>query len=317
MMRTTIRTKINRLLLPFMALIIVLATGVTGMAASGTKVQKSFADPESAAKSLVAAIKINDSKEMLAILGSGAQAIVSSGDPVEDQAGRERFLKLYDEKCTIEGADSGRAVLVLGQEEYPFPIPLVKKGTAWLFDTKAGKEELLNRRIGRNELQVIEVLRAYVDAQREYAAKDRDGDGSAAFAQKVRSTPGKRDGLYWETREGEEESPFGPLVAKAAGEGYKQTKSDKPSPFHGYLFRVLKAQGKDAEGGAFDYVVNGKMILGFAMVAHPVRYGVSGVMTFVVNQNGVVYQKDLGRDTAKTAAAMKRYNPDKSWKKVE
>jgi Protein of unknown function (DUF2950) len=317
MMRTTIRTKISRILLPIIALIIVLATGAGAMAAAGKTVQKTFADPDMAAKSLAAAVKNSDTKELLAILGPGAQAIVSSGDPVEDQAGRERFIKLYEEKFVIEGADSGKAVLVLGNEEFPFPIPVVKKGATWTFDTKAGKEELLNRRIGRNELQVIEVLRAYVDAQREYAAKDRDGDGTAAFAQRIRSTPGKHDGLYWETKEGEEESPLGPFAAKAAGEGYTQSKGSKPTPYHGYLFKVLKAQGKNAEGGAYSYVVNGKMILGFAMVAYPARYGASGVMTFVVNQNGVVYQKDLGRNTAKAAAAMKLYNPDKSWTKIE
>ena len=310
-------TTITRFLLPLLALFVVLAAGGPAVAASGVKAQKTFADPETAAKSLVTAVKNNDSKELLAILGPGAQTIISSGDPVEDQAGRERFVKLYEEKCVIAGADSGRAVLTLGQEEYPFPIPVVKKGAKWSFDTKAGKEELLNRRIGRNELQTIEVLRAYVEAQREYAGKDRDGDGTAAFAQRIRSTPGKHDGLYWEPKEGEEESPLGPFAAKAAREGYKQSKGDKPTPYHGYLFRILKAQGGNAEGGAFDYVVNGKMILGFAMVAYPAQYNASGVMTFVVNQNGDVYQKDLGRDTAKTAAAMKLYNPDKSWKKVE
>jgi hypothetical protein len=318
MMRNRFRTTtIPRLLLTLLTLLVVLATGTVAVAATGKKAQKTFASPDEAAKSLASAAKNNDSKELLAILGSGAKAIISSGDPVEDQAGRERFTRLYEEKCVIEGADSGKAILTLGAEEYPFPIPLVKKGTTWFFDTRAGKEELLNRRIGRNELQVIEVLRAYVDAQREYAAKDRDGDGSAAFAQKVRSTPGNRDGLYWEAKEGEEESPFGPFAAKAAREGYDQVKSGKPSPYHGYQFRILKAQGKNAEGGAFDYVVNGKMILGFAMLAYPAQYGASGVMTFIVNQNGIVYQKDLGRDTAKSAAAIKLYNPDKSWKKVE
>jgi hypothetical protein len=224
-------TTISRLLLQLLTLLVVLATGAVAMAAPAKAAQKSFADPEAAVKSLVAALRINDSKELRAILGPGSQAIISSGDPVEDQAGRERFVKLYDEKCVIAGADSGRAFLTLGQEEYPFPIPVVKKGERWIFDTRAGKEELLNRRIGRNELQVIEVLRAYVDAQRDYASKDRDGDGIAAFAQRIRSTPGKHDGLYWETKEGEEESPFGPFAAKAAREGYGRSKSDKPSPF--------------------------------------------------------------------------------------
>jgi hypothetical protein len=309
--------KISRSLFPLLALLVILAAGAPALAAAKSTVQKSFTSPEEAIKNLVSAVKNSDSKELLAILGPGATPIVSSGDPVEDQAGRERFVKLYDEKHVIAGADSGKAVLVLGNDEYPFPIPVVKKGAAWHFNTRAGKEELLNRRIGRNELQVIDLMRAYVDAQREYAAKDRDGDGTAAFAQKIRSTPGKRDGLYWEAKQGEEESPFGPFAAKAAREGYDQPKSGKPSPYHGYLFKILKGQGKNADGGAFDYVVNGKMLLGFALVAYPAQYGASGVMTFIVNQNGVVHQKDLGRNTAKTAAAIKLYNPDSSWKKVE
>ena len=234
-------------------------------------------------------------------------------DPVADKSGRERFVNLYDEKNVIEGADTGRAVLSLGNEDYPFPIPVVKKGKVWRFDARAGKEELLNRRIGRNELEVIDVLHSYVDAQREYAAMDRDSDGVMEFAQKIRSTPGKKDGLYWATKEGEQASPFGPLAAKAAQEGY--TKEN--TALYGYYFKVLKAQGKDAEGGAFDYLVNGKMILGFAMVAYPAQYSSSGIMTFIVNQNGIVYQKNLGKNSARIAASMKLFNPDSSWKKVE
>ena len=207
------------------------------------------------------------SSELAAIFGPGSSEIVSSGDPVADQTARERFLRLYDEKNAIETAGNGKAVLSVGNQDYPFPIPVIKKGDAWLFDAMAGKEEILNRRIGRNELEVMQVLRAYVDAQHEYASRQRAG--VMEFAQKIRSTPGKRDGLYWETKEGEEESPFGPLAAKAAREGYTKSKSGNPTPFHGYLFRILKAQGKDAGGGAFDYVVNGRMVLGFALVAYP------------------------------------------------
>ena len=311
----TFRNIPNYLLL-LLALLVIPAGSVTALAASSPKAQKSFASPEVAVKSLVAAVRSNDNKELAAILGPGSREIVSSGDPVADQAGRERFVKLYDEKNAIQGADTGKAVLSIGSEEYPFPIPVVKKGDAWRFDAKAGKEELLNRRIGRNELEVIDTLRAYVDAQRDYASEDR-GNGVREFAQKLRSTPGKKDGLYWEAKEGEAESPFGPFVAKADREGYEELKSGKPSPYHGYLFRILKAQGKNADGGAFDYVVKGRMILGFALVAYPAQYGASGVMTFIVNQNGIVYQKDLGKNTGKVAAAMKVYNPDKSWKKVE
>jgi hypothetical protein len=220
---------------------------------------------------------------------------------------------LYDEKVKIEGTETGRAVFSLGNEDYPYPIPLVKKGQTWSFDTRGGKEELLNRRIGRNELEVIEIMHAYVDAQREYANTDWDGDGRSEFAQKVRSSEGKKDGLYWPAKEGEKLSPLGPLAAKAAKEGY----SKESTALHGYHFKIIKGQGKDAEGGAFDYLVNGKMILGFAMVAYPAKYGASGIMTFVVNQNGIVYQKDLGKNTARIAEAMKLYNPGKGWKKVE
>ncbi|MFI5324152.1 MAG: DUF2950 domain-containing protein, partial [Thermodesulfobacteriota bacterium] len=195
---------------------------------------------------------------------------------------------------------------------------IVKKGERWIFDTEAGREEILNRRIGRNELNVIEVLHAYVDAQREYASKDRNGDGSLEFAQKLVSTNGKHDGLYWETKEGEEMSPFGPLAAQAAKEGYNvKPQSDDYSPYHGYFYKILKGQGKSAHGGRYDYVVNGKMILGFALVAYPSKYGSSGIMTFIVNQEGVVYEKDLGKNTADIAQSMKWYDPDGSWKKFK
>jgi hypothetical protein len=207
--------------------------------------------------------------------------------------------------------------LIIGPLDYPFSIPLVKKGKGWYFNTTEGREEIINRRIGKNELNAIEVARAFVDAQREYATKDRDADGAVAFAQRYQSTPGAKDGLYWEVKEGEEESPFGPLTAQAALEGYGTAAPDGPVPYHGYLLKIMKAQGENAEGGAFDYVVNGKMILGFALVAYPAQYGSSGIMTFIVNQSGVVYQKDLGKDTAAIAAAMTLYDPDKSWQKVK
>jgi hypothetical protein len=294
-------------------LVVLLASSIPAMAAPVTQAQKTFASPDEAVKSLMQAVRSNNTKELLAILGPGSQEIVSSGDPVADKSGRERIVSMYDEKIVIEGTESGRALLSLGDEGYPFPIPVVKRGKVWRFDAKAGKEELLNRRIGRNELEVIDVLRAYVDAQREYAATDRDGDGVREFAQRVRSTPGKKDGLYWGSQEGEEESPLGPLAAEAVKEGY----SKESSAFYGYYFKILKAQGNDAEGGAFDYLVNGNMILGFAMVAYPAQYGSSGIMTFIVNQSGVVYQKNLGKNSGKVAASMKLFNPDTSWKKVE
>ncbi|MEW6518650.1 MAG: DUF2950 domain-containing protein [Thermodesulfobacteriota bacterium] len=311
MFMTFRKFSISQLLLP--ALFAVLLSVAPGLAATDTSAQKSFASPEEAVKSLVQAARSNDTTELAAILGPGSQDIVSSGDPVADKSGRERFVSLYDEKIVIEGAEDGWALVSLGNEDFPFPIPVVKDGDVWRFDTEAGREELLNRRIGRNELEVIDVLRAYVDAQREYAATDWDGDGAVEFAQQIRSTPGKKDGLHWAANEGEPESPLGPLAAEAAQEGYAK----ENTALYGYRYRILKAQGKDAAGGGFDYLVNGRMILGFAMVAYPVQYGASGIMTFMVNHNGIVFQKDLGENSAGIAAAMEIFNPDAGWSRVE
>lgn len=314
---TSLKIALFRSLLLLVVLCIVLTTVGAAQASAAKTCQEFFTSPEEAVQRLIAAVQGNDRKELLTILGPGSQPIVSSGDRVADRNVGEWFVKLYEEKQQIEGADTGRAILIIGNEEHRFPVPIVKRGNSWCFDAKAGREELLNRRIGRNELEVIELLRDYADAQREYAAKDRDGDGVTQFARKFRSTPGRKDGLYWETKEGEEESPFGPLAARAAQEGYLKGKSASPAPFHGYYFKILKAQGAHAEGGAFDYVVNDRMILGFALVAYPARYGVSGIMTFIVNQNGVIHQRDLGSKTITIAARMKLYDPDPGWKKAE
>jgi hypothetical protein len=285
-------------------------------AASAPGRQASFRSPEEAVQKFVAAVRSGDRKALRTILGPDSGEIVSSGDAVADKAGRERFLKLYDEKNGLEQAGTGKAILSIGLQDYPFPIPVVKKEERWLFDTRSGKEEILNRRIGRNELNAMEVLHAYVEAQRDYASRKRAGTGAMEFARKIRSTPGKRDGLYWEVKEGEPESPLGPLAAEAAREGYAPAQGN-PAPYHGYLFRILTSQGKNAEGGAFDYIVNGKMILGFGLVAYPAQYGSSGIMTFIVNQNGTIYQKDLGKNTDKTAAAMTLYDPDETWKRID
>lgn len=295
-------------------LIIALFVPVQGYAAQAR--QKTFASPEEAVKDLIDAAKAGNQAELMAIFGPAARAVLSSGDAVEDREVRERFVKAYEAKHALIQDGNAKAVLQIGTEEWPFPIPIVKKGEKWSFDTKKGKEELNNRRIGRNELNTIQTCLAYVDAQREYAAKDRDGDGLFEYAQKFWSTPNKKDGLYWETKTGEEESPLGDFVAKATREGYTKT-DNKPVPYHGYFFKILKAQGKNAPGGAYDYVVNGKMIGGFGMVAYPANYGVSGVMTFIVNHEGVVYEKNLGKETAKIARAIKLFDPDKTWKKVE
>ena len=227
-------------------------------------VQKTFKSPEEAAKSLMDAVKSNDTKQLLAIFGPAGKEIVSSGDEVADKAGREYFVKDYEEMNKLEKETDKKVTLVVGNREWPFPIPIVKKGETWVFDTMAGKEELLNRRIGRNELNTIQTCLAYVDAQREYAMKDRDSDKVREYAQKFWSTPGKKDGLYWETKEGEEQSPLGSLAARAVREGYTGKKpGDKPSPYHGYFYKILKAQGKNAPGGAYDYVDQGKDDRGF------------------------------------------------------
>jgi hypothetical protein len=264
----------------------------------------------------VAAVRNNSEKEFVAVFGSDGEELYSSGDEVSDQQSRERFLKAYDEKNSLV-AEGENMVLEVGNDAWPFPVPLVKKGESWFFDTVQGKEELLNRRIGRNELDTIQTCLAAVDAQREYAMKARDILGTTVYAEKFQSDPGKKNGLYWETKEGEELSPLGLGIARAKAEGYDPgLSSNGPIAFHGYYYRMLKAQGADAAGGAYDYVVNGKMIGGFAVLAYPAEYGNSGVMSFMVNHDGIVYQKDLGDDTEQTASEMKAFNPDKSWTKV-
>ena len=233
---------------------------------------------------------------------------------MSDRRTRERFVALYDEKHRLE-AGGGKVVLVVGNNDFPLPIPIVPDGPSWRFDTAAGKEEIVNRRIGQNELNTIQVCLAYVDAQREYYARDPDGDALLQYARKFASSPGKRDGLHWPTKPGEPPSPLGLLVVKARAEGYSK-RSPNPVAYWGYYYRILTAQGKDAPGGAYSYLAHGQMMGGFALVAYPAQFGVSGVMTFIVNHDGVVYQKDLGPNSAAIARAMKEFNPDSSWKKV-
>ena len=299
------------------AAILVLILTSAGIAADAAVKQKGFATPEDAVKAVITAAKNNDDKELIAIFGPSAKDLILSGDAVADKQRRELLLRKYDEKNGLV-EEKGNMVFVIGKDDWPFPIPLVKKGEVWSFDTAKGREEILNRRIGENELSTIQAMLAIVDAQREYAQKDIHGAGIPEYAQKFLSDPGKKNGLYWKTKEGEEPSPLGPAAAQAKEEGYKGKKSGgKPIPFHGYYYRMLKAQGKNADGGAYDYVVKGKMIGGFAVAAYPAKHGNSGVMTFIVNHDGVVFQKDLGKNTAKTANAMKAYDPGPGWKKVE
>jgi hypothetical protein len=298
-------------------IIAVLWPAVSPALTSGTNGQKSFASPQETVAALVSAVREDNDDALLAILGPGSEDLISSGDRVADQRGRARFLKAYEEKNRLEQKDEDHAVLIVGSSDYPFPFPIVRQGESWRFDTQAGMDEVLNRRIGRNELHTIDVMHAYTDAQREYACMDRNGGGKE-FAQKFTSSDGMKDGLYWKAGEGEPESPFGPLIARAAEEGYAGSLHEgSPEPFHGYYFKILKAQGGHADGGAFSYVADGKMVLGFALVAYPAKYGASGIMTFIVNQEGVIYEKDLGEDTASAAAAMTAFDPDDTWRKYK
>jgi hypothetical protein len=278
--------------------------------------QKAFESPEDAMKALVGAIQAGDTKGTMAILGPEGEDILSSGDAVADKNTQERFAKAYQEKVDFVKEKEDRVSVIMGKDHWPFPIPIMKTAEGWKFDTKAGREEVLNRRVGRNELDAIKVCRAYVEAQREYAITDRERDGIIQYAQKFGSDPYRRNGLYWQAAEGEIPSPLGPLAAKAAAEGYRRA-ADKPIPLHGYYYKILKGQGASAPGGAYNYVINGHMVAGFALVGWPAEYGVSGVMTFIVNQNGIVYQKDLGPKTEGIAKAMTLYNPDRTWSRAQ
>ena len=285
--------------------------------ADDTAAQQVFPTASAAVTALVAADKANDMKALSSILGPDSDQILSSGDPVADKNARDEFVRRYDEMHRLAYDDQGRVILYIGAGNWPVPIPLIKKDSGWVFDTAAGKDELLYRRIGRNELFTIKVLEDLADAQSEYASAAHDGGTEGAFAQKILSDAGKQNGLYWETAEGQPESPIGPLVAKATAAGYKRDSGDNPIPFHGYYYKILTGQGRNAPGGAKKYVVDGKMTNGFAFLAYPAEYRASGVMTFMINQDGVIVQKDLGPDTAKLSSAISEYNPDKTWQEVD
>ena len=275
--------------------------------------QQTYKTPETAVDALVAAARSGDQKATLTVLGRDGEDIISSGDNVFDDAVRQRFIASYDAKHQIAMQGDSKAVLVIGDSDYPFPIPLVRKGGQWSFDTDAGRREILYRRIGHNELDAIQTCLAYVDAQNEYAEKDRTGAG--VYAERFVSDPGKKDGLYWPAAQGEEESPLGELFAAASRQGYRT--GEGRAPYRGYYYKILTRQGPAAAGGAADYIVSGKMIGGFALVAYPAEYRNSGVMTFLVNHNGTVFQKDLGPKTAELAEAITSFNPDPTWKGVE
>jgi hypothetical protein len=282
------------------------------MLSTASQAQQSYPTPEDAAAALAAAVKSGPS-DILKVLGKAADDIVSSGDEVADTDIRQRFTSMYDTGHSIKAEGNKKATLMLGADDFPFPILLVNTRTGWKFDTDEGRTEVLYRRIGRNELDAIQTCLAYADAQNEYADKDR-GEGAGVYAQRIVSTPGKKDGLFW--RDDADPSPLGALAAQASAEGYK-TGEGGPTPYHGYYFRILKGQGADAPGGVLNYVIKGKMIGGFALIAYPAEYGNSGVMTFLVNHAGTVYQKDLGPRTDFLAKRLILFDPDQTWKKVD
>jgi hypothetical protein len=299
--------------LPLLPLIIVLAS-----CNNSTKPSfRLFASPEDAGTALLEAAKSGDQNAALAIFGPESKEIIFSGDAVQDKAAVDKFNAAYGVMHRWRKMPDGTQVLLIGADNFPFPIPLKKTGSGqWFFDTVAGKEEILTRRIGRNELAIIEVCGAVADAQAEYSSQPHDGGSKGQFALKFISDAGKQNGLYWEAPEGQPKSPLGPLAALATTEGYS-AKQDAHTPFHGYFFHMLTRQSSHAQGGAKDYVVNGKMVGGFAFVAYPVEYGNSGIMSFIINQDGVLLQKDLGTTTTKTATAMSEFDPDTSWSQVQ
>ena len=277
--------------------------------------QPHYATADEASTALMQAVKAGDPKAVDTILGPGSEALVTSGDPVVDEKARVHFVAEYEAAHKLSSINDNLIELVLGPDLWPFPIPLVKDAKGWRFDSRQGADEILRRRIGQNELAAIQVVRAYVDAQREYQQMDPAPNGAPQYAQKLMSTAGTRDGLYWSTEEGQAESPLGPLFAQARGEGYSM--KGKGTPYYGYFYRILKAQGAHAPGGAQNYIVDGKMTGGFALVAYPAKYGASGVMSFIVDEDGIVYQKALGSQTTAIAQKMTRFDPDTSWKLVQ
>jgi hypothetical protein len=275
--------------------------------------EKTFASPGDAVLALYNAAKAGDTQASDAIFGSSASDILHTGDKVADENMRTEFVKRYDQMHRVVLEPDGSVTLYVGADNWPFPISVVKNGSgSWYFDTESGKQEILYRRIGRNENDAIDILHSLVDAQRDYMAESHDGDKTRHYAAKFISSEGKQDGLYWKTSDNDPPSPVGPLFVSATSEGYTMQQG-KQEPYHGYYYRILTKQGAAAKGGARDYMVNGQLTKGFAFVAYPAEYRNSGVVTFIVNQDGVVYEKDLGTDTAKIAGSMSEYNPDSSW----
>jgi hypothetical protein len=283
-----------------------------------TPQHRTFAAPEDAVRALTAAVTAGNLAEVTAIFGPAGQELIDSSDPAAARRNQQVFAVAVAERWHLEDRGANTRVLVVGNEDWPFPVPIVRDAAGWRFDTEAGKEEVLARRIGRNELAAIRICRTYVRAQRLYARQGHDGKPAGLFAKTVRSDPGLHNGLYWNAAPGEKRSPVGDLVAAASAAGHGPARDPGPaSPFYGYYFRILTAQGPDAPGGAIDYVVAGDLSRGFALVAWPAEYDVTGIMTFIVNHDGVVHEKDLGAGTDGVVRDMTRYNPDGSWATVQ
>jgi Protein of unknown function (DUF2950) len=306
---------ISRTVVPALACAL-LASTLSITTAAQTNRHRTFATAEDAVKALITAANAGSLDELLAIFGADGQDLIASSDPATGRRNREVFTIAVAEQWRLEGG-ANRRTLVIGNEDWPFPVPLVKEAGRWRFDTAAGREEVLARRIGRNELAAIQTCRAYVTAQQRYAQHGHDGKPVGLFASTFRSDPGKENGLYWPAARGQKRSPLGELVGAAAEEGRPLGVERDRSPFHGYYFRILTAQGTAAPGGARSYVLDGEMSAGFALVAWPAQYNVTGVMTFVVNQDGIVHEKDLGDATDAAARSMTQYNPDASWHPVK
>jgi hypothetical protein len=276
--------------------------------------QKSFKTPEAAVQAFIKAAQAKDTQALLALLGPVAKPLIDSGDPVDDKNARDEFLAKYKAKNSLDKSVADKATLNVGDDEWPFPIPLVKKDGVWYFDSAAGAEEIINRRVGENELATIQSCLAYVDAQQEYYLRNVGKDPLQHYANKLISTTGKKDGLYWPAAEGESPSPLGEEFVNARAEGYLQPGTPRGQPFHGYVYRLPTRQGPQAQGGAYEYMVNGELLGGFGLIAFPAEYGSSGVMSFIVNHDGVVYSRDLGPHTEHVAMGIAEFNPDSMWK---
>ena len=308
-MNTTNTLLGSRLRVAALCLGLLIATGCAKQPAT----DGAFKTPEEAVSALVTALQKNDVTGLQALLGPGSDELLNSGDAVQDASDRAAFLAAYESKHALTDDGADRKILVTGQDDWPMPIPIVKRDGGWQFDGEAGIDEIIYRRVGGNELGAIDVSRGFVNAQLEYAAEGRDGDPAGIYALKLVSDAGLHNGLYWPAEDGEPPSPAGPFVAAAAAEGYRRAEGDERTPYHGYYYRMLYAQGENANGGARDYFKDGLLTDGFALVAWPADYGSSGVQTFIVNQDGIVFQKDLGEDTATAVEAIQSFDPDSSW----